>query len=207
MNVYYVYAHYTLDTNECFYIGVGTWTKRTKYKRAYKMSSRNKLHTNIASKHDVRVEIIKNNYISRDKAVDDEIMLQLFFKPRACFVYGDNNKKVISNETRAKMSAACIGNTNWLGKKHTNETKVKISKSRKGHVVSSKTKIKIGKASQKQVINCRGQIFESPDKAAKAFGLKGSNNIYRHITGKNKSAGKYIDGTKVTWGYYEPKEN
>ena len=68
---HYIYAHYTKDTNECFYIGVGTWTNRTRYKRANSISARNKFHTRIVNKHGIKVEIIKDGYTDRNKAIND----------------------------------------------------------------------------------------------------------------------------------------
>lgn len=182
---YYIYAHYEADTGELFHIGVGTWTKRTKYTRAYNMKARNKLHIRIANKHGIKIEIIKDNYIDRNKAVDHEVMLQLFFEPRACFEYGDGNGKKRSQETKAKISASNMGNSHNLGRKHTQAFRDKVSLNK-----------------SKSVINCRGEIFKSATAAAKAFELKNPSGISMNILGKKKSAGKYIDGTKIKWSYY-----
>ena len=97
---YYIYAHYTLDTNELFYIGVGN------YKRAWVFRDRNVFWHNIYNKHGVKVEIIKDGYLDRDEAVNHEIMLQLLLKPRACVQYGDKKNAVVSKKTRDKMSAS-----------------------------------------------------------------------------------------------------
>ena len=52
-----------------------------------------------------------------------------------------------SAETRAKMSLANIGNKRMLGKKHSDETKKKLSQYRTGIKLSEEHKAKIGKAS------------------------------------------------------------
>lgn len=112
MSKFYIYAHYIVDTDECFHIGVGTHNNKRKYDRAYVMGGRNQYHTNIVNKHDIRVEIIKDGYTDRIKAVDDEVMLQLLIQPRACLIYGDRNGSIgkpLSQETKDKISKAKKG--------------------------------------------------------------------------------------------------
>lgn len=61
---YYVYGHYTEDTDVLFYIGVGTVLNpriqkvRTKYGRAYNFSKRTKFWKNIKNKHGIVVKIL-----------------------------------------------------------------------------------------------------------------------------------------------------
>jgi hypothetical protein len=50
--LYYIYAHYTADTNEIFYIGKGVG------RRAYKRERNNSLWTNIYNKHGLKVKIL-----------------------------------------------------------------------------------------------------------------------------------------------------
>lgn len=112
---HYIYAHYEKDTGELFYIGIGTWTEKTK-------------------------------------------------------------------ETRNKLR---IANT--------------------GHVPTKATRAKLALVNNKPVINCRGDSFPSASEAARIIriiGLKGPHHIGQNISGKRKSAGKYPDGTKITWKYY-----
>lgn len=58
----YLYCHFKEDTNEPFYVGIGT-TKR----RHLNLSNRSAWHKRIVSKHGVRVEIIIDN-LTRDAA-------------------------------------------------------------------------------------------------------------------------------------------
>lgn len=60
--------------------------------------------------------------------------------------------KKVSEESRLKMSESAKGNKNWLGKKHTLESKIKMSKSQKQRVVSEETKKKISSSSKGKVI-------------------------------------------------------
>jgi group I intron endonuclease len=48
------------------------------------------------------------------------------------YVNCDSRSGKVSEETRLKMVKAQTGNKKWLGKKHTKETKIKISKALKG---------------------------------------------------------------------------
>ena len=64
--VYYTYAHYTLDTNILFYIGVGTilntktQKEKSRYSRAYHSKNRNKYWQNVSNKHGFRVKILEH---------------------------------------------------------------------------------------------------------------------------------------------------
>jgi very-short-patch-repair endonuclease len=49
-------------------------------------------------------------------------------------------------ESRAKMSAASVGNKGFLGHRHTEDTKVKVSASRMGQGLTEETKAKIAAA-------------------------------------------------------------
>lgn len=64
-DMHYLYRHIRLDTNTIFYIGVGTKTRQKKfltqkseYYRAYDFKKRNNIWKKIASKTDIRVEIV-----------------------------------------------------------------------------------------------------------------------------------------------------
>lgn len=54
----YVYQHKRLDTNEVFYVGIG---EGEDYKRAYNKTGRTRWWKSIVSKHDYKVEILKDN--------------------------------------------------------------------------------------------------------------------------------------------------
>ena len=57
-------------------------------------------------------------------------------------------KHYYSKEARDKISKIKMGNNNWLGRKHTEETKAKISESHKGMAVSEEAKKKISEANK-----------------------------------------------------------
>jgi len=167
MDTYMVYAHYTLDTNELFYIGVGT-TKNNRHNVKSKWT-RNSVWHEIVAKQGYTVKVLAEDFSCREEAVKEEIRLQLLHEPRACLVYGDRKNKIVlpatrvtmgeaqkgnknclgfrhSEESKAKISKALIGNTYSLGCKHSEESKVKMSKAQKGRIVSDETRVKLSKA-------------------------------------------------------------
>lgn len=221
MRKYYIYAHYTLDTNECFHIGVGTHNNKRKYDRAHSASGRNTYHKNITNKHGLRVEIIKDGYTNRDKAVDDEVMLQLLIKPRACLVLGDGHLaiyKPMSQETKDKVSKAKKGKK--LSPEHIEKLKGRtpwnkgqklpeLSKARKGSgnpMFGKKQSAKYyegrkkmlggdNPAARKVIDTETGTIYSSIKEAAEHFGLN-VNTLRGYLNGHrpNKTNLKYNRG-------------
>lgn len=102
MKTWYVYAHIAPDTEELFYIGVGTGN------RAWSLgkSHRNPIHVNIHNKHGCRVEILADGFHFRENAVRTEVKLQKLYKPRACVQYGDGHSQEKLQSTRDKLSRA-----------------------------------------------------------------------------------------------------
>lgn len=47
------------------------------------------------------------------------------------------------------------------------------------------------------------EMFESPSKACKKYGIKSTSDIYKCLKGERKSAGKLQDETKLTWAWYD----
>lgn len=77
INRFYVYGHYTADTNQLFYIGVGTILNfKTKkhsqiYTRAYHFSRRTKFWKYIANKHGVKIKILFE-FANKQDCLDEE---------------------------------------------------------------------------------------------------------------------------------------
>lgn len=157
---YYLYRHVRLDTNEVFYIGIGTKLKsqyfRTIYKRAFCIHRENFIWKSITLKTDYEVEILLESdcyKFIKEKEIE-------FIK-----LYGRKNLKegTLSNmtnggegvkgrvpskewrENHSKMMTGRKGNVGRTGKSHTESTKSKISESNKNKVLSQETKDKISK--------------------------------------------------------------
>ena len=216
MKTWYIYTHFTKDTNELFYIGVGTGN------RINSKTSRNDYWKNIVAKHGYEAVIIFDNYTDRDEAVQEEIYLQELHKPKACLQYGDGLLSKHSDETRAKMSNSARGNTSHLGYKHTEKTKRNISikktgiKQTKEHIqrkiksdtrlkmslakqnITADTRLKMSLAKQREIICIEtGIIYKSVSHAAGDFKTSVSN-ISKVLKGVNKTAKKhtfkYLEG-------------
>jgi hypothetical protein len=110
----YVYRHIRKDTNQVFYIGIGT---RSGLHRAKSKSCRNKIWNSIVSKTEYEVEILFED-VSWDFAVEKEIE---FIK-----LYG----KII--DKNGTLSNLTDGGEGCAGFSHSEETKIRLSKSKKG---------------------------------------------------------------------------
>ena len=71
MNIYYVYRHLKLNTNEVFYIGMG---KEANFRRSRSKRYRNNYWHNIVNKYGYSVEIIATN-LSEEDAIELEMFL------------------------------------------------------------------------------------------------------------------------------------
>lgn len=131
-NVFYVYEHWRLDTDSCFYVGKG------KGSRAYSRNGRNCHWKNIVSK----LERIGSGYeirlvatgLSEKQAFDLERERVQYWKNIVDLANKTQGGEgvvglVMSEETRAKMSLKAKGRAgvkSMLGRKHSEETKLKM---------------------------------------------------------------------------------
>lgn len=121
----YLYRHIRLDTNEVFYIGVGTTPHR-----AYTKFGRNKHWGNIVNKTKYDIDIIIDD-LSYDNALKKEKeFITLYGRKdlnKGTLVNmtdgGDGTIGVIFTEERIEKM---LGNKHMLNKKHAEETKSKI---------------------------------------------------------------------------------
>ena len=124
----YVYRHIRLDNNEPFYIGIG---KLPNHKRAYQKIKRNQFWQNIVAKTDYEVEILFDD-ISWEEAEKKEIEF--------INLYG---RKDLNNGTLVNLTNGGDGS---LKRPHSEETKLKMSKSRIGKTKSEEWKRKISES-------------------------------------------------------------
>ena len=138
IQIFYVYEHWRLDKDECFYVGKGCRN------RAYSRSDRNSHWENIVSK----LERIGSGYEIRLVAVGlsekDAFNLEreriLFWRDLVDLANKTDGGDGVSGfimpaEARAKMSAKAKGRPgvkSMLGRKHTPETKQKMREAKLG---------------------------------------------------------------------------
>lgn len=80
---YYVYGHYTKDTDVLFYIGVGTILnnsdkEKSKYSRAYHFRNRNKFWNNVVNKHGVMIKILSHWETKIDSLKEEARLVEQF---------------------------------------------------------------------------------------------------------------------------------
>lgn len=116
-NSYYVYEYIRLDTNEPFYVGKG---KRGRWKDIKK---RNEWFIKIINKCDVAVCILHDN-LDEQTSLD----LECWYIHEYKYVIGYDLCNIVDGGESTSLKGE---DAYWYGKHHTEETKQKISKSRK----------------------------------------------------------------------------
>lgn len=138
IHTFYVYEHWRLDRDECFYVGKG------KGRRAYSRSGRNSHWGNIVAK----LERIGSGYeirmvavgLTEQEAFDLEVKRVAFWQDIVDLCNktdgGDGvSGLVMSDEAKRKMSEKAkgrAGNRSMFGKKHSEETKAKMRSAKLG---------------------------------------------------------------------------
>lgn len=121
-NKFCVYAHYTSDTNELFYIGKGTEFRAKQFGK----TNRNDYWNKVANKHGVRVKILSKN-LSEQEAFSYEKEMICAHSPRCNLTDGGDGPSgaIRSPETRRKIGLASKKRV------RTTETKMKTSEALK----------------------------------------------------------------------------
>lgn len=150
-NVFYVYEHWRLDRDECFYVGKG------KGNRAYMMRDRNSHHRAIMGKlsregSGMEVRMVATG-LTEEEAFSLEVERIAFWRKAGADLANHTNGGdgvsglKMSDAAKAKMSAAkkgMPGRVTMLGKKHSDETKEKMSKAQRGIKKSKEHAAKVG---------------------------------------------------------------
>jgi len=183
MDDFVVYIHYTLDTNEPFYVGEG------KLRRSSTNSGRNVFWQRVFKKHGKRVEIYKTGLTKKEAQILESQMVEKLLGEGArltniidcsCSVLPENRKN-------PRLSQ-------W-NKEHNGELSPVWGLRRPDLSERNKN----GEFNRfKKKVQCieTGQIFESIREASIFFGRKPSNsNIIQQIKGDRKTALGY------TWKY------
>lgn len=185
-----VYIH-TRSDNIVFYVGIGT------PKRPYSEKARNQHWHNTTSKYAYTVTILHQN-LTWDQACAIEIELIKKYRElsgdKLCNVTegGEGTKGVkcrlghkATPETRAKLSTALKGNTIWLGKTHSEETRKKLRDFNKGKVLSEEHRARMG-ASRK------GRVHSDETRIKLSAAAKNRPPISEETRAKISAAAKNI---------------
>lgn len=103
MNNFYIYAHYTKDNNELFYIGKG------KGDRAYSKKGRNKYWKSVSDKHDYTITILIKNLQEYDAFIQ-EILAIKELSPKCNLTaggYGGNTTLKYDSIKMEKFKSKC----------------------------------------------------------------------------------------------------
>jgi hypothetical protein len=150
--IFYVYEHWRLDRDECFYVGKG------RGRRAYARDGRNTHWANIVSKLErtgfgYEVRLVSTG-MSEQEAFQLEVERISFWKDKVELCNKTNGGDgvsgfVMSDETKRKMSEKAKGRPgvkSMLNRKHSEETRLKMSLAHKGKKKSLDHSAKVGAA-------------------------------------------------------------
>ena len=175
----YVYTHTRLDTNEVFYVGIGT---QDNYIRASRTANRSVFWKNITKKTGWKVDIVFDN-LSWEDACEKEKQLISFYGRK------DIGTGILVNHTN--------GGDGSNGRIFSKETRKKMSMTRKGVKVTEEQKNKtrlsmLGKNCKKVINTETGEIYKSVQEAAISIGMNRTSLI-------NRLKGKWVNNTKLKY--------
>lgn len=160
-NRYFVYKHTRLDTNEVFYIGVGTKPLNPKsltfnelHRRAFLKATRNPFWMNIANKVSYKVEIVCEFFSYNEAENKEKDLIKLY------------GRRDLGLGTLVNLTDGGKGQRGAFCKKHSEETKTKMSLASKGKPKSKEHRQKLKEAKlNKPVTYWKGKTFSEEHKA------------------------------------------
>ena len=169
----YVYTHTRLDTNEVFYVGIGT---QDNYIRASRTANRSVFWKNITKKTGWKIDIVFDN-LTWEEACEKEKQLISFYGRK------DIGTGILVNHTN--------GGDGSNGRIFSKETRKKMSKTRKGVKVTEEQKNKtrlsmLGKNCKKVINTETGEIYNSIKEAADKNGIL-RYNLSSYLTKRSKN--------------------
>jgi len=193
----YVYRHRRLDTNEIFYIGIGS---SKNFKRAYDIKARSKWWKKVIIKTSYSVEILKEN-LTWEQACELEILLISEYGRKdlgkgSLVNMTDGGDGMIgrikSEEEIENLRKMKTGKGNhFYGKKHSEDSKKKISEARLKMKFrhTNESKNKISESSIGKVSNRYGKklTVKTKNKISKSLTEKYKEGNYNPMKGKKHS--------------------
>jgi hypothetical protein len=205
-----IYRHIRLDTNNVFYIGIGK-----NENRAYHKHSRNRYWYNIINKTEYEVQILKRDLSWVDACELEKLLISYYGRKDLGLgtlvnmtdggdgiigqIPHNKGKKGFrhSKETIEKLSGS---NNQFYGKKHSDETKLKLSIKASDRRHSDETKLKMSLIRKGKSINNKiildlytGIFYNSLKEASYIFDIK-YVNLSNMLNGrvKNKTNLVYV---------------
>ena len=149
-----VYLHKRNDTNEIFYVGIGKSERR-----AYRKDNRTDYWKNIVKKYGYTVDILVSDTPWEDACKIEKLLIEK---------YGRKDLGLGSLVNMTDGGEGSLGGKVNLGKTHSNETKQKMSETRKGEkhpmygkTHSNETKQKISEAKKNMSEETRQKLREA----------------------------------------------
>lgn len=164
MKEYFLYRHIRLDTNQPFYIGIGTKPKtyygyKTEYKRAFVGYRRSKYWNNVVSKTDYRVDILFESLDLNEIKQKETEFIQL---------YGRKGFGTLVNLTDGGELHHAQASNFRKNKSLPKEAIDKIRKANVGRKASDETKKLLSERAKNLEFHKRLQTVESFTKAKKS---------------------------------------
>jgi len=142
---YYLYRHIRNDKNQPFYIGVGqNFRSKNDFRRAFEKHTHNKIWSSIYKKTSYCVEILYTTNTRQEILSKEVEFIKLYGRidvgngTLANLTNGGEGHRGLNAATRQKMKERMIGNKYMVGKKLSEDTKLKMSQSRMGRIPSKK---------------------------------------------------------------------
>lgn len=201
-NVYYVYEWIRLDTNEPFYVGKGKGNRWRSFNRKY-----NPYFMRVINNVDVAVNILENN-LSEQAALEYEVYYIEYYKDLGYELTnltpgGDNPPIVHLTGKRNGMYGRFLNDNPFYGKKHTNETRRRMSESHKNCIPWNKGK-SVGNNRTPKKIYCltTNELFNNIHEITCKYNVNKSAvyaacNNSRHYVGISK------DNLPLIWAWYD----
>jgi hypothetical protein len=151
----YIYQHRRKDTNEVFYIGIGSCSDG-EYKRAYSKRGRTEYWERIVNKHDYIVDILLDGLTWEEACEKEKEFIKLY------------GRRDLKEGTLVNMTDGGEGFLNL-----SEETKRKLSEANRGKILSEETKRKISETS-------KGRTHSEEHKRKLSEAKKGNKNFLGH---------------------------
>jgi len=207
----YVYRHIRLDKNEPFYIGIGS---DETYKRANSIKNRNIFWKRVSNKTEYEVEILCDNINWDEACIKEKEFIKLYGrkdknKGSLCNLTdgGDGSVGVLVSEY-GKIQRSNFMKTR-VNKPISDETRLRLSKAKKGIKLTEEHKLKIGRANKGVKKPNRSEIHRINLSLAHSGKKQSKESIAKRVlktTGQKRNAETIEKMSQARILYYKNKK-